>query len=382
MHAGPALPACMRTLAPPAAAPVWCQLCPPSLPPPLTSAGRPCPPASPGHRSAAAGRAGGPSRGPGSRSAWSSGSGRSCHRRQADVASRQAPWGGASGGAGLFASAKSMAIFSRYSAACWRAAGGTAHVLPLLLLFVMPHTPALRPPSCPCAVGGGAAGGTAGRPSAGRPRERPDDLLPALMRAVQGAARKKKNEVSAGCLSSRWWWSGGCGAGSGEDTRLAFVQAAVCCCCCISCWISQHLPPAAPPCFPIHPSDCGRVHCCAPHPQGVQGLGAGCPEGACRAPGRQQGLGSQALWPRPAGRCRTGGGGSRGRNGGRGGGRGRCAGAHAWCCSCGRGGRGRRSGGSSSGWCGAHTSGCQARLWGSRHRAVLQEGEQPINAGQ
>lgn len=186
------------------------------------------------------------------------------------------------------------------------------------------------------------------------------------------------------------------GAVQGGGRILVFrgvqAAAAVCCCCrwmlvvavflLSSCWISQHHHPAAPPCFPIRHSDCGRVHCRAPHPQGVQGLGAGCPEGARRAPGRQQGLGSQALWPRPAGRCRTGGGHSRGWSGGRGGGGSRCAGAHAWCCSRGRGGRGRRSGGGSGGWCGAHTGGCQARLWGSGHRAVLQEGEQPINAGQ
>lgn len=46
------------------------------------------------------------------------------------------------------------------------------------------------------AAGGGDAVGGAAKPSIGRPRaERPDDLLPELLRAVQAAPRLLKNQV-------------------------------------------------------------------------------------------------------------------------------------------------------------------------------------------
>ena len=50
----------------------------------------------------------------------------------------------------------------------------------------------------PGTAGTGAAGagaGEGGRKSVGRPRERPDDLLPALMRCVQAAPRATKAKV-------------------------------------------------------------------------------------------------------------------------------------------------------------------------------------------
>lgn len=119
------------------------------------------------------------------------------------------------------------------------------------------------------------------------------------------------------------------------------------------------------------PTDHGRVHCGPPHPQGAQGLGAGGLEGACRAPGRCQGLGTQAVRPGPAsGHCCADC--TRGRGGGSSGGR------SGWAYPCRRsGGRwcGRgRGGGSSSGRRGAHTGGYQARHRRRGHRAVFQDG--------